>query len=182
MLELIRVLHLSVFIVLFGSVGRIKSSAIKCLNLLTAKSNQTNGQLSLHQKFSFKTTDDQSCWLSSSRWTFYRCVVLAHFACNEARLIFIDLFIDQYEMLILKFLFLVFIQLFVNLNPINATSNSTATKEDEAIARTLSKIFADEPNRLIGLFCRGRCLKQRELVSGKEKWFIQLKSIIFIDL
>ncbi|KAI6176541.1 hypothetical protein M3Y97_00809200 [Aphelenchoides bicaudatus] len=53
------------------------------------------------------------------------------------------------------------------LSVLGANKNAT-NKEDEAVARTLSRIYAGaESGRLIGLFCRARCLKQRELV---QKW------------
>lgn len=66
-------------------------------------------------------------------------------------------------------------------------ANKTATnKEDEAVARTLSRIYAGaESGRLIGLFCRARCLKQRELVRfvyGSRKYsnhFIRFVTFAF---
>jgi hypothetical protein len=55
-------------------------------------------------------------------------------------------------------------------------SNST-TREDEAIAKTLAKIYGqDESNRLIGLFCRVRCLRERGMVGD---YFIGVKRVFY---
>lgn len=59
---------------------------------------------------------------------------------------------------------LYFLILFFTFELVSSAFAQNVTKEDEAIAKTLSRIYTDGSNRLIGLFCRTRCLKQRKLL------------------